>query len=212
MASTLRSLPPSVLSLVTRLLPVGDLLCLTTLSGDKELALRCTAYGGVTELVASAVNEGFLLTSPDLPSFSMLTHLTLPPIINATPGVQSSFRSGWLRALPPTMLFLDLPDYFALWLRPLEVDDDICSVHFATVDLYTPVALSKLFPRLHTLRQSISGNPLPELQLLRLLQQLPPTLTWLDSNVAQDMHLLPLLSYLQSRQQHVRATTASKTF
>lgn len=163
MSHSLASLPPTILSLITRLLGYRSLVNLVFLTGYKELYRACSKYGGVTEIQVSTVQEGAglafaprLLTLPRLTRF--FVNLSAAEVLIAA-------VSPWLLTLPLTMLELRLTcrDDLGAFLRPIDdVLDDTYTKSLWSLDGHTPILLKQCFPNLRGLR--IMGLRRPSLE------------------------------------------------
>lgn len=176
----LTSLPPSVLSQVTRWLRLHETVRLVKLSGDQRLWQLCSKHGGVTEVTFGdqRIAEGSFFINPALVyAFAQLHTLIVSDEVHFSPP------SGWITHLPSHMTEIEAP-WFAFFTRAVaENDDDYLKCTCSTRDyLEVPINLAAHFPHLRALTATSSsgGTTWRKPMIVYFLEHLPTSLTSLD--------------------------------
>lgn len=180
-------LPPSILNLITRLLPYDSVINLGLLSGATGLWPRLTTLGGSKELVVTDERSAryFFLSFSSVRFFNGLTHVLRLPEPFTLP-------KSFVRSLPLTLLELSI-DTSAAWeffLRAFDVSSDPPELmaRYSYGGLLS-LSLKTAFPNLRTL--AIMGEEklaLSEIGLSYFIAQLPSSLTSLQLFWAEYRH------------------------
>lgn len=146
MASSLETTPISILCLITRLLPLNDLVNLACLTSAPRLRSTCRHVGGVTEAcVTNKTDSKSFLTS-----YKWMMSLPHLRVIFVDYHESVFLPTGWAMALPRQMVEITIRarGAFSSLLRriDLSVDSDYESFIVTDLEANIPIALCDRFP------------------------------------------------------------------